>query len=518
MPVLVFIAYAHQDELLKNELLRHLSPLRRASIISAWHDRRIPAGKDWEHEIDEQLNTADLILPLISADFINSEYCYGIELRQALERHQRGDARVVPIILRPCLWQRLPIANLQALPQDAVPITKWSHADDAYAAIAKSIDEIATELDATGARSPASRSERAAKSGSSGTLPDSPDDTMGATRDLPPPDRPRVCIAAWSEIPNEHPIGLRAGQTGFQLANDGGTAYEISIDQFTIAPSKTANGESVPRIPAHAHAFALVWQDGFSHLAIATGKWDLLGAMREAAGEPWGLYGGPDYTIMVSVTYRDAAGTWWYRSTTPLTYIRSQNRLATGTPQHHTYARSKKALTTDNDLLPVLAFRAWHAATDLGRPRMDDDHYVPSFISVKNTQTAIPITAEHVTAELQYRNAAGKEYGLDHAPWYITNGQNDPNAHWADAAKIEASATASFALFVTDTNGELWIYRDPYYRVGKLDYGRWEVTITVTSTTTAGFTGTLAFTHTKHDGLRANDPAFIFNRVMTVRS
>jgi hypothetical protein len=478
---------------------------------------------DWAQEIDEQLHTAQIILPLISADFINSEYCYGIELQQALERHQCGDARLVPIILRPCHWQRLPIATIQALPQDGTPVAKWQHPDDAYAAIAKSIDEIATQLQQhTPASSRKRRSEpQDATKQASGTIDATPvflDDAITPRNDVPPRDRPRVCITEWTDIPDEHPIRLRAGQTGFQLANDGGAAYEITIDPFTIAPGKTAKGETLPRIPPHSNAFALVWQDGFSHLAIATGKWDLLHAMREAAGDPVGLYGGPDYTVNISVTYRDADETWWYRSTTPLTYLRSQNRLSTGASQHAGYGRTKGALNTSNDLVPVLAFRAWHAADDLGRPRMAVDDCVPSFISVKNTQTAIPITAQRVTAHLRYRNAAGQEFAVDHAPWYVASAPDDSDAHWADAASIEASATASFALFVNDKDGQLWVYHDPYKRVGKLDYGQWEITMTVTSTNTTGFTGTLTFTHTKHDGLRPNSPAFILTAVLSARS
>jgi hypothetical protein len=103
---------------------------------------------------------------------------------------------------------------------------------------------------------------------------------------------------------------------------------------------------------------------------------------------------------------------------------------------------------------------------------MSADYHVPSFISVKNTQTAVPITAERVTADLQYRNAAGQEFKIDHAPWYITSGPDDSDAHWADAASIEASATVSFALFVSDKDGQLWVYQDPYKCVAKLQYGR----------------------------------------------
>ncbi|MEM7794112.1 MAG: TIR domain-containing protein [Cyanobacteria bacterium P01_C01_bin.118] len=78
------------------------------------------------------LKRADIILLLISADFIASDYCYEIELQQAMERHQAGEARVIPIILRPADWQNTPFSELQAFPTNAKPITSWSDRDEAW--------------------------------------------------------------------------------------------------------------------------------------------------------------------------------------------------------------------------------------------------------------------------------------------------------------------------------------------------------------------------------------------------
>src|SRR5579864_9611059 len=97
----VFYSYAHEDEDLCNQLMAHLSTLRRQGFISEWYDRHILAGTDWAQEIDEHLDSASLILLLISASFIASDYCYGIEMQRALERHYAGRAQVIPIILRP---------------------------------------------------------------------------------------------------------------------------------------------------------------------------------------------------------------------------------------------------------------------------------------------------------------------------------------------------------------------------------------------------------------------------------
>src|SRR5690349_5863095 len=103
-PVSVFYSYAHQDEALRQQLETHLSLLRRQGLISEWYDRKILPGAEWVGEIDEHLERASIILLLISADFLASDYCYDKEMTRALERHKQGEARVIPIILRPCDW------------------------------------------------------------------------------------------------------------------------------------------------------------------------------------------------------------------------------------------------------------------------------------------------------------------------------------------------------------------------------------------------------------------------------
>ena len=90
--ITVFFSYAHHDEALRNELEKHLAMLKRQGVIDTWHDRRIDAGQDVHAEISEYLGKADIILLLVSADFLASDYCYDIEMRRALERHQRGEA------------------------------------------------------------------------------------------------------------------------------------------------------------------------------------------------------------------------------------------------------------------------------------------------------------------------------------------------------------------------------------------------------------------------------------------
>jgi len=142
----LFCAYSHRDEILRDELEKHLTSSSRRGLISVWHDRQITGGTEWDGEIDEQLNRADIILLLISADFIASDYCYEEEMTRAIERHDQGEARVVPIILRPCVWDDAPFAKLQGLPRDMIPVTKCASQDEALSDIAVGIRKVAEEL------------------------------------------------------------------------------------------------------------------------------------------------------------------------------------------------------------------------------------------------------------------------------------------------------------------------------------------------------------------------------------
>jgi len=138
-PVEVFFSYSHRDEKLRDKLAPHLSMLQREGVISAWHDRKIGAGTEWAKAIDDNLNAAGIILLLISADFLASDYCYDIEMQRAIARHEAGEARVIPIILKPVDWSSAPFSKLQAFPKDAKPVTTWSNRDAAFVDIAKGI-------------------------------------------------------------------------------------------------------------------------------------------------------------------------------------------------------------------------------------------------------------------------------------------------------------------------------------------------------------------------------------------
>src|SRR5215213_2393110 len=158
--VKVFYSYSHKDERLRDALEEHLSLLKREGVISEWHDRRIGAGSEWGGEIDEHLKAADIILLLISASFIASDYCYDVEMKLAMERHEAGKARVVPVILRPCKWEKALFGKLNALPKNAKPVTKWGNRDDAFTDIANGIGLVTEELKAK-RRAPVAATETA---------------------------------------------------------------------------------------------------------------------------------------------------------------------------------------------------------------------------------------------------------------------------------------------------------------------------------------------------------------------
>jgi len=141
-PVKLFYSYSHKDESYREELEEHLANLRRQGVISEWHDRKITAGSEWAGEISKYLEEADIVLLLISSSFMASDYCHDLEMGRALERHEEGTARVVPIVLRPVDWKGAPFAKLQMLPRDAKPVSQWSDRDEAWLNVTQGIRNV----------------------------------------------------------------------------------------------------------------------------------------------------------------------------------------------------------------------------------------------------------------------------------------------------------------------------------------------------------------------------------------
>jgi len=140
---LVFFSYSHKDEALRDELETHLKLLQRQGVILGWHDRRILPGSEWDHEIDHRLEQARIILLLVSADFMASDYCWDIEVERAMARHHAGEATVIPIVLRECDWTSAPFGKLQGLPKDVIPVVKHRDRDTAWADVARGIRAVA---------------------------------------------------------------------------------------------------------------------------------------------------------------------------------------------------------------------------------------------------------------------------------------------------------------------------------------------------------------------------------------
>src|SRR5215212_7299375 len=138
-PLRIFCSYAHEDEAYVGALRTSLRPLERQGLIEWWHDREIIPGQEWRDAIDENLQAADIILFLITPDFMASDFAYEEEIPQAIARHERREASVIPVIARPADWEWTSFGKLQALPKDAKPITRWPDPDDAWLDVERGI-------------------------------------------------------------------------------------------------------------------------------------------------------------------------------------------------------------------------------------------------------------------------------------------------------------------------------------------------------------------------------------------
>jgi len=141
----IFYSYASEDEPLRKELEKQLSVLRRQGFVVEWHKGDISAGSEWQKQANLYLNTAHIILVLTSSDFMASDNCYSSEMQTAMQRHHLKEARIVPVLLRPCEWKGSPLAELQALPTNAVPITLWDNRDEAFLNVAQGIRKVVQE-------------------------------------------------------------------------------------------------------------------------------------------------------------------------------------------------------------------------------------------------------------------------------------------------------------------------------------------------------------------------------------
>jgi hypothetical protein len=145
MPWNVFYSYSHKDEALRDQLATYLAPLKQKNLIIEWHDRKIDPGADWNAEISTQIESADLMIMLLSPDFLASEYCFGVEMEKAFARTKNDDLRLAPVLIRPCLWEESRFSALQMIPRDAKPISASPSVDEALKAVAIEIRSVVSQ-------------------------------------------------------------------------------------------------------------------------------------------------------------------------------------------------------------------------------------------------------------------------------------------------------------------------------------------------------------------------------------
>jgi hypothetical protein len=138
----IFLSYAHEDKKLLNELIKQLTIFKRMGMTMLWTDLDISSGSEWKKSISTHLDTADIILLLISPDFIASDFCYSKEMTRAMERYRLNEACVIPVILRPTPWQKAPFGILQALPSPAKAVVEWENKDQALCNVAEGIKNV----------------------------------------------------------------------------------------------------------------------------------------------------------------------------------------------------------------------------------------------------------------------------------------------------------------------------------------------------------------------------------------
>ena len=144
-PKKVFISYSKTDKAYLEQLKKHLELLQRQGLLEIWDDMELAAGEVWDETIKKELGTADIIILLVSSDLIATDYIWNVEMKKALERHERGEVTVIPVIIRPCDWEDAPFAHLNALPEKGKPISMWTNHDEAWVYVIKKIRQAAKQ-------------------------------------------------------------------------------------------------------------------------------------------------------------------------------------------------------------------------------------------------------------------------------------------------------------------------------------------------------------------------------------
>jgi hypothetical protein len=245
MAVKIFCCYAHEDEGLLKKLRTQLMPFQRKGIIEVWHDRDISAGMDWEIEIKKQLESAEIILLLVSSDFMESEYCYSNEMKRALERHRLGKARVISIILRPVHWEVV-LGKLQVLPRDGVPVTnsEWQNIDEALFNVAEGILHVVEEISQK-VKEPQPSQPKTAPS-EVAAQPKKPEVSPGVApaSHFSPSEKAEPVPSDHSKDPNPVPLPGSAPNVSNNRANETSKTSEEPVRQLDNRPTISAKRSS----------------------------------------------------------------------------------------------------------------------------------------------------------------------------------------------------------------------------------------------------------------------------------
>ena len=243
-PLKVFVSYSHRDESHKDDLVVFLKALQNLGKVSIWQDRAIDAGSEWNAEILRALDSADIILLLITARFIGSDFCFSKEMNRALMHHEQQTARVIPIIMTPCAWQQMPFAKLQVLPTDGKPVTEWNSLDAGLDNVIQGITRVVNKLHSS---------------------PPAPDDGWGtpptaAAKTVTHDNEPAASPASAANVPADStpqrsPQGTMQTRLAlFRLLSNlpGPTfdaiVYALNVPPSLLPPAVAAQGQRVPAL------------------------------------------------------------------------------------------------------------------------------------------------------------------------------------------------------------------------------------------------------------------------------
>jgi TIR domain len=155
VPIRIFYSYAHEDKRYQQRIKQQLGLLKNQGLITQFSNQDILPGQEWKNEINKKIETADIILLLVSPAFLDSEYCYTEEMQSAFQRYEAREARIIPIIIRPCEWRQSPLGKFQPLPGKGLPVNDWKPQDKAYHEIEIGIRKIINDVRRKKSRKPA---------------------------------------------------------------------------------------------------------------------------------------------------------------------------------------------------------------------------------------------------------------------------------------------------------------------------------------------------------------------------